>query len=570
MEQNENKLQMYLGNYKNNYENAFAELKGKRIVERLWEKDFTVWSNKPDEITNRLGWLDSPKTSLQMLDKIEKFVEQVIKDGLTHALLLGMGGSSLAPEVFRLTFGKRNGFLDLTVLDSTDPGAVLECTRKLDPAKTLYIVSTKSGGTVETFSFMKYFYNQALTKLDKEKTGNHFIAITDPGSGLETIAKQLNFRKIFLNDPNIGGRYSALSLFGIVPAALIGLDIEKFLNRALVCTQDNSSSEKNISAILGVAIGEFANLKKDKVTFITSNQLSNFGIWVEQLIAESTGKNGKGILPVVGEEILSPEFYLNDRLFIYLRLEDDKLHDQKIEALKKAGHPVIEIILKNIYDLGAEMFRWEIATAIASWRIGVQPFDQPNVESAKIVARKMVQEYKDAGKLPELKIAFNEEGIAALGEINETNLNNTFKIFFENINRKSIQLGLKSYISIQAYLKPDEKTLSALQTFTSKIQKKYKIASTIGFGPRFLHSTGQLHKGDAGNGLFIQLISEIPEDTPIPDEAGGIKSLISFGVLKNAQALGDRQALLDNQRNVLTFKIGIDCVEDINKLSATI
>lgn len=567
----ENKYKMYLGQYQNNFEKAFTELKNKKIVERIWEKDFTVWANKPDEITNRLGWLDSPVNSLKALDEIQTFVGSVIKDGFTHALLLGMGGSSLAPEVFRLTFGIKAGYLDLSVLDSTDPGAVLECSRKFDPARTLYIVSTKSGGTVETFSFMKYFYNQTLATVGKENAGNHFVAITDPGSGLESTAKQLNFRKIFLNDPNIGGRYSALSLFGIVPAALIGLDVDKFLNRALLCSREsNSSSDENISAKLGTAIGELAKFGRDKVTFITSPQLSNYGIWVEQLIAESTGKIGKGILPVVGEEITSPEFYSNDRLFVYLRLSDDISFDKKVAELITANNPVIEIVLDDIYDLSAEMFRWELATVIASWRIEIQPFDQPNVESAKIVARKMVQEYKDTGKLPEIKTAFAENGISVLGGLDKNNLHDTFEKYFANIEQTSKKGELKSYVSIQAYIKPEEKTMEALQNFRTKIQKKYKAATTIGFGPRFLHSTGQLHKGDAGNGLFIQIVSDMPEDASIPDEAGKTKSSISFGVLKNAQALGDRQALLDNHRNVLTLKIGINSVEDIKKLIAVI
>lgn len=554
MEQSKNRehFKTFLGQYKTEIDNAGKELTEKKIVERIWQKDFTVWSDKPDEITNRLGWLISPEVSLSSLDEINSFVSSVCADGFTHALLLGMGGSSLAPEVFAQTFGVKKGFLDLSVLDSTDPGAVLECSRKFDPAKTLYIVSTKSGGTVETFSFMKFFYNQVQEKLGKEKVGNHFVAITDPGSGLETTAKQLKFRKIFLNDPNIGGRYSALSLFGVVPAALIGMNVKEFLGRAEKIALDSKvSNYENDSATLGVIVGELAKFGKDKVTFITSPQIEHFGIWVEQLIAESTGKVGKGILPVVGEEILSPEYYSNDRVFVYMHLSDDHKYDSEVLALKNSNHPVVEIILDDVYNLGAEMFRWEIATAVASWRIGIQPFDQPNVESAKILARKMVQEYKEKGKLPELKLTLSENGISVYGDVKAATLQNAINDFLSSIENGS-------YVSIQAYLKPEEKTSAALQTLRTKIQKKYKVATTIGYGPRFLHSTGQLHKGDAGNGLFIQFISDMPEDANIPDEAGESKSSMSFGVLKNAQALGDREALIENKRKTITIKLGLN------------
>jgi glucose-6-phosphate isomerase len=571
--ENNNAFKINLGQYQKEYEDSLLRAQKEKIIERIWQKDFTVWSNKPDEITNRLGWLQSPAASLASLNEIEEFVASVRKDGFTHALLLGMGGSSLAPEVFSITFGVGKDYLDLAVLDSTNPGAVLECSKKYNPEKTLYIVSTKSGGTVETFSFMKYFFNLTAKVVGVENAGKHFAAITDPGSGLESTAKQLNFRKIFLNDPNIGGRYSALSLFGMVPAALAGINIKELLNNTLQLTDTNKNSsltEADTSTKLGVIMGTLANLGIDKVTFLTSSGISHFGIWVEQLIAESTGKIGRGILPVVGEEILSPEFYSRDRLFVYLKLAGDNSQDIKIDSLRTANFPVVEIVLDNIYSLGAEMFRWEIATAVASWLTGIQPFDQPNVESAKILARKMVQEYSQIGSLPKQSVALEENGIEVYGNTTEKYLGNILNAFLYEIELYNNANPLKRYVSIHAYLTPTEATTKVLQILRTKIQKKYKTAVTIGYGPRFLHSTGQLHKGDAGNGIFIQILSNIAEDAPIPDEAGKEKSTMSFGVLINAQALGDCQALVNNNRKVLTLNLLSNEAEKIKNLAELI
>ncbi len=565
---------LFPGDYQSAIDNAVMDLKMERIVERIWEKDFTVWSDSPSEITNRLGWLKSPDVSLEMSDEIIEFVESVKKDGYTNALLLGMGGSSLAPEVFRLSFGVKDGYLDLSVLDSTNPEAVLDYSQKLDPAKTLYIVSTKSGGTVETFSFMKFFYNQTLAKVGITNVGKHFIAITDPGSGLETAAKQLNFRKIFLNDPNIGGRYAALSLFGIVPAALLGIDIKELLKRSaiMVCNSEGVNCPihgDNTPAKLGVVMGELANRGRDKITFITSDQLSYFGNWVEQLIAESTGKIGKGILPVVGEEVLTPNNYSNDRFFTYLRLENDHSKDSQIQGLIKAGHPVAEIVLKDIYDIGGEYFRWEMATSIAGWRTGITPFDQPNVEAAKILAREMLATYSKDGKLPQPSVSFEDAGIKIYSEKSTNNFEALVSEYFGNDPDEFRNKG-NEYVAIQAYVKPDENTTQLLQSLRTVIQKKYKSAVTVGYGPRFLHSTGQLHKGDAGKGLFVQIISKIDKDAPIPDNAGEDKSSMSFGTLITAQDFGDRQALLGNKRNVITFQFDNDIKAGIETISKVI
>jgi glucose-6-phosphate isomerase len=565
----ETKLILSLGDYKKSVDNALAQLNKEKVIERIWNKDHTVWSDSPAEITNRLGWLDSPAVTLKSLDEINAFVESVKADGYTNALLLGMGGSSLAPEVFRFTFGVQKGYLDLFVLDSTDPGAVLEYARKFDPAKTLFIVSTKSGGTVETFSYMKYFFNETTKKTGLENAGRHFTAITDPGSGLEKVAQELKFRKIFLNDPNIGGRYSALSFFGIVPAALVGVDIKKLILRTSETVSESKSSE-SLGAVLGTLIGEFANLGKDKITFIMSKEISYLGSWVEQLIAESTGKNGKGVLPVDGESILSPEFYGKDRLFIVIRLSGDNAHEKDIKTFKDAGYPVIEIIIDDLYDLGSQFFIWEIATVVAGWRIGIQPFDQPNVESAKVLARQMLKDFQSKGKLPELIPSFKEKDITVYGDINSKSMGQALKEFLSLHDEGDKEGNGRSYVSIQAYLKPGDKTTAALQSFRTVIQKKYRLAVTVGYGPRFLHSTGQLHKGDAGKGLFIQFTADMPEDIPIPDNPGEDKSSVTFGILKNSQALGDRQALLDGGRKVIRFDLGKNIIEGLNNLKKEI
>jgi glucose-6-phosphate isomerase len=537
---------------------TLSKLSEEKIIERIWGKDYTVWNENPAEISNRLGWLDSVETTSKQIDEIEAFVRTAVNDGFTHALLMGMGGSSLAPEVFRLTFGIKDGFLDLAVIDSTHPEAVKEYSDKLKTEKTLFIVSTKSGGTVETISFMKYFYNKTLAELGAEKVGKHFVAITDPGSGLEKMATELNFRKIFLNDPNIGGRYSALSLFGIVPAALVGIDLTAFLAKTQTMVEECKNNENNSAAKLGIILGALANEGIDKVTFITSPGIKYFGAWVEQLVAESTGKNGKGILPVDLEEVLAPEFYVKNRLFVYMKLKNDSIYDSQINGLKEAGFPIIEIELNDIYDLGKEYFRWEFATVIAGWVLGIQPFDQPNVESAKVVARKMMGEYKEKGTLPELKPNFTEDGISVSGNIKSHNLKDTLNEFLQNIIEE------KSYVAIHAYLKPEKETTNQLQSFRTAIQKKYKVATTVGYGPRFLHSTGQLHKGDAGNGLFIQIIGDPKEDLLIPDEPKSDESSISFGILIKAQAMGDREALVENKRKVITINLRKDVNQKLN------
>lgn len=530
-----------------------SHMKSDQVITRIWAHDHTVWKPQPGEITNRLGWLNSPEVMNDNLGPINSLVEGVQQDGYTTALLLGMGGSSLAPEVFHKTFGVKEGYLDLAVLDSTDPGAVLAAADSLDPAKTLFIVSTKSGGTVETLSFFKYFYNRVVDAVGRDQAGQHFIAITDPGSKLAELAEQYHFRSTFLNDPNIGGRYSALSYFGLVPAALVGVDLPLLLDRALNGVQNAQECNclvegDNNSARLGTIMGELAQAGQDKVTLVLSPAIESFGDWVEQLIAESTGKEGRGILPVVGETVGSPEVYSEDRLFVYLRLADDDTHDETLGALAEAGHPVVTFYLTDLYDLGTQFFMWEMATAIAGSQLAINPFDQPNVEAAKILARQMVAAYEAEGELPTLTPSLQSNGTKVYGNVEAQTPTEALNTFLD-------QAKDGAYISLQAYVQPTPATEAALQSLRTKLRDETKLATTTGYGPRFLHSTGQLHKGDAGHGLFIQITTDDQADVAIPDEAGADKSTMTFGVLKSAQALGDRQALLDSGRQVIRFHL---------------
>ncbi len=563
--------QFFLGKYESAVASALKDLHDHAVLARIWQHDHTVWKPEPTEITNRLGWLHSPEVMPAAIPEITAFVDEVRAEGFTHALLLGMGGSSLAPEVFRFTFGVRPGFLDLAVLDSTDAEAVAAQAQRLDPARTLFLVSTKSGGTVETFSFFKYFYNLAAQRLGRDKAGRHFVAITDPGSGLVDTARKYAFRRVFLNDPNIGGRYSALSCFGLVPAALLGVDLRLLLERGAImaCNSEGCNSPlegDNLSAKLGAVLGEMAAAGRDKVTLLASPAIRHFGAWAEQLIAESTGKEGKGILPVAGEEVVAPTAYADDRVFVYLRLRDDRTHDSAIAALQQAGHPVLQFTWQDEYDLGGEFFRWEMATAVASRRLGINPFDQPDVESAKVLARQMVAAYQQSGHLPEPAPTLQAEGIAVYTDFAPASLHAALQQFLAQAE-KSGATGPRTYVALQAYLPPTAETEAALQQMRSRIMRRWRCATTVGYGPRFLHSTGQLHKGDAGNGLFLQFTSDPRQDLPIPDEAGSAASAMTFGVLKLAQALGDQQALRNAGRRVIRFHLGTEVVQRLQRLA---
>lgn len=559
-------FKIYPGTEEGNYKKGAADVIENKVIERIWKKDYTVWSENPAEISNRLGWLDSPYQAKEKVEEINSFVEEIRKEGFEKGLLLGMGGSSLAPEVFSRVIGTKEGYLELSVLDSTHPDMIAHHIKTLNPEKTLYIVSTKSGGTIETISFMKFFFNFVSEKLGKERAGKHFLAITDPGSGLEDYAKKLNFRKIFLNNPDIGGRFSAVSMFGLLPAALIGADIERLLSGTFSIMEEAKKGDmNNSSAAVGALIGEGANSGRDKLTFVISDSLAHFGVWVEQLVAESTGKIGKGILPVEREKVLAPEKYKKDRLFVYLRKKGETQFGNEIDKLIKAGFPVIRIELEDEYGLCSEFFRWEFATAVAGYLMKVQPFDQPDVESAKIIARETIKKYQEEGKLSKPEALFTRNEIEVVTDIESDSIKDALQGFFSKyLNPES------GYVALHSYTKDTPEITAALQLLRTAIQEKYNTATTLGFGPRFLHSTGQLHKGDSGNGLFIQIIDEGKEDFGIPEEPESSKSLFSFKTLVAAQSIGDRQALLNNNKKVIRFTLHGDVINSISLLKENI
>lgn len=538
---------------------AWDNLAKDRVVERIWSHDHTVWKPKPDEIENRLGWLDIPKRMWGEIPDLQQFTSGLITSGFTDAVLLGMGGSSLAPEVFSKSLGKEQGFIRLRILDSTDPGQIRGIRNALDLSKTIVLVATKSGGTVETLSGFKYFFNEVANAVGIERAGDHFVAITDPGSSLETLGQKHRFRRVFLNDPNIGGRYSALSHFGLVPAALTGVDLERVLSGAIREIEKSQSDEsRNAAAATGAVIGTLAQLGKDKLTFIIPGPLASFGDWVEQLIAESTGKDNVGILPVVNEPVGVPADYNFDRTFVFIRHFEDETLIGRALALGEAGHPVITMTYEDHHDLGGLMFLWEMATAVAGHVLGIQPFDQPNVESAKVRARAVVAELQRSGQPRHLKAAAQGDGIEVHGDIRASSVSDAINQFVE-------QTRFGDYIAVQAYLTPTLRHDELLAAMRLALRTRFKCATTLGYGPRFLHSTGQLHKGDRGNGLFIQITCEEQGDIQIPDDAGASASSLSFGQLKLAQAMGDGEALRDAGRRLLRIHLS-DQSDGLSKL----
>ncbi|MFQ5945304.1 MAG: bifunctional transaldolase/phosoglucose isomerase [Anaerolineae bacterium] len=552
-----------LGPYSSPVDQALGEMTEAKVVERIWEHDHTLWKPDPAEIRNRLGWLNTVEVMADNLHRLEALTEAVREDGYTHALLLGMGGSSLAPYVIRRTFGAADGYLNLEILDTTDPAAIRAAADSLDPHRALLIVASKSGTTVEALSLFRHFFNWTAEAVGSAEAGAHFVAITDPGSPLIGIAKQHRFRAIFLNDPAIGGRYSALSYFGLVPAHLIGVPVSELLDRAQnVASACESCVEArdNPGAWLGAVIGELAKIGRDKLTVSASASIASLGDWIEQLIAESTGKEGRGILPVVAEPLGPPEVYGEDRIFVRLQMDGDGDPATALEALEGAGHPVVRLQLHDRYDLGGQFFQWEMATAVAGHRIGINPFDQPNVEAAKTLARKMVVEYQEEGSLPEEAPALSGQGVEVYGEVEAGNPTEALTKFLEPPSPGR-------YVALQAYLTPTDEITTELQRLRLRIRDRTRLATTMGFGPRYLHSTGQLHKGDAGKGLFVQFTAEDPEDLPIPDQAGSSSSSMGFGVLKAAQAMGDRRALLGGGRQVLRLHLGADPIAGLIRLT---
>lgn len=540
-----------LGPIADDVRTALHHLQDIRFGERLYHKDATLWTMDnagQNEISQRMNWLTAPWDSQTLIEDIQTIVKQCKANGFTHAILLGMGGSSLAPEVLSLlhrTDGEDNGYgLQVTILDSTDPEQVMTSEITAPIENTLFIVASKSGTTGEINAFMAYFWDLVQKKLG-DNAGEHFIAVTDPGTKLETIARERKFLKVFSADPKVGGRNSALTAFGLVPAGLTGWNLERLLRNARksaeLC-QPHKPLESNPGVVLGTIIGAGAIAGRDKLTLITDPTWSPFGAWLEQLIAESSGKNGKGILPVAEEPEMAAECYGNDRLFVYIRENGEK--QQFVDELRKNGHPVIHLDVFSAFDLGGEFYIWEVATATACSILGVNSFDQPDVQDAKVRTLKGLEEYKKHGKFDEAH-AVIELDKARFTTSEKVSLKSTATV--SEVISEFVRQMLKKddYLAINAFLPRNEQNLKSLQKLRDKLMKDHCAATTLGFGPRYLHSTGQLHKGGKNNGIFLLITSRRMKDVEIPGEG------VSFGTLQQAQALGDLQALEAKGRRVL-------------------
>ena len=516
-------------------------------VSRVWNKDASVWTN--DDEAKWLGWLDVVSVEIDGLQKYRDLRRDIESAGFSNILLMGMGGSSLCPEVLAKTFGVAN----FHILDSTVPAQIKAVEDKLNLETTLFIVASKSGSTLEPNCFKQYFFNRLSQVAGAENAGKQFIAITDPGSKMQQVAEADNFRHIFYGNPEIGGRFSALSAFGMTAAAVMGLDVEKFLTNAAemveACKEPNPAD--NPGALLGTILGICHQNGRDKLTIFTSPEIYDLGAWLEQLIAESTGKKGVSIIPIDREPLLPADAYSNDRIFVNLKLKDSEPVEDLVNGLRdlrNAEHPVIEIEIQDIYDLGQEFFRWEFATAVAGAVMNINPFNQPDVEAAKIEARKITDEYEKTGSLPDETPFFEENGIQLFtssdyaaeltGVIDEKSLAGYIEAHLWNLEEND-------YFAILAYVEMNEETEEILQSIRVKILEANPAATCLGFGPRFLHSTGQAYKGGANNGVFLQITSEDETDLPVPNQK------YTFGVVKAAQARGDFQVLLDRGRRAL-------------------
>jgi glucose-6-phosphate isomerase len=512
---------------------TLARIDKEKITEGLWSHNASLWSHNPEvrnKIGQRLGWLHVIETMMGEQERLKEFADDISSLGFTTTVLLGMGGSSLASEVFASCYGATAGHLKLKVLDTTVPASILSAERDLDLQRTLFIVSSKSGGTTEVISLYKYFRSR-MEQVAGEQAGKHFVAITDPGTSLGKLASEQGFRRVFLNPSDIGGRFSALSYFGLVPAALIGTNIERLLMRAAQAVEASGPEVPSLESPgtwLGVITSEAALAGRDKLTLVISPKLASFGGWLEQLVAESTGKEGKGILPIDAESLGPPRVYGDDRVFIYLRLDGDTTYDEQISTLEKAGQPVITQRLHSAYDLSREMFRWEFATAIAGAILNINPFDEPNVQESKDNTSALLEVYKKEGQLPEID-RIGPRDSAFPGQLGQF--------------AQSLRSG--DYLAFNAFIPPTPSTVELLNALRLTCRDRFRVATTVGFGPRYLHSTGQIHKGGKDNGAFLLITMDDPEDLPIPGEP------YSFGVLKKAQSLGDYQALKKRGRRAM-------------------
>jgi transaldolase/glucose-6-phosphate isomerase len=550
---------------------ALEEWQAKGKTRKLWAKDASLWTNEDE--AKWLGWLDITYDQLAHIAPLTALSEDVTKAGFQYAVLLGMGGSSLGPEVFEITFGRQKGYPEFHVLDSTDPAQIIAVEKKIDLDKTIFIVSSKSGSTLEPNIFKQYFFEKVKAKVGPKEAGKRFIAVTDPGSKMEEVAKTDGFRAIYHGLPSIGGRYSVLSNFGMVPAAVMGIDVARLLDRSEMMVHACAASvpaENNPGVLLGIIMGVLAKNGRDKVTIVTSPAISDLGAWLEQLLAESTGKVGKGLIPIDNETVGDPSVYGNDRLFVYVRLKGkhDEKQDQAMDKLQDSGQPVVRITIEDTYDIAQEFFRWEIATAVAGTVIGINAFNQPDVEASKVATRNLTSEYEKAGKLPPEVPFFEGDGC---------------KLFADTVNAEAIKKAavpeaslvtcLKAHLSrikpgdycaLLAYIEMNAEHQSRLQEIRMAIRNSKKVATCLGFGPRFLHSTGQAYKGGPNTGVFLQITCDDSIELPVPGQK------YTFGVVKAAQARGDFQVLAERKRRALRVHLTGDLKTALTKLKGAI
>jgi transaldolase / glucose-6-phosphate isomerase len=543
---------------------SLADWKKTGKVKRLWQGDVLLWSGTDED--KWLGWLNVAEQQIGDIQKLKDIAADVKSAKFKNALLLGMGGSSLCPEVLRLTFGDKDGYPDLHVLDSTDPAQIKAIEESVDLDNTLCIVSSKSGSTLEPNIYKQYFFERVKAKVGEKEVGSRFIAITDPGSKMQRVAEKDKFRKVFTGVPSIGGRYSALSNFGMVPGAIMGIDILKFLKNTQEMVQAcgaDTDATTNPGVVLGNILGVAATHGRDKLTIVTSPSIFDLGAWLEQLIAESTGKSGTGILPVDREPLAKPETYGNDRVFAYLCLQSDKDKQQvaALDALAKAGHPVVRIILPDIYSLGQEFFRWEIATATAGAIIGIDAFNQPDVEASKVETRKLTSEYETTGKLPPESPFFSTDSMKLYADPRNTNDlkggGNLAGFLKKHVER--IKAG--DYFGVLGYITMNEANRQAMESIRLAVRDHKKVATVLGFGPRFLHSTGQAYKGGPNSGVFLQITCDDAVDLLVPGQK------YTFGVVKAAQARGDFAVLAERGRRALRVHLGKDVAAGLTALN---
>jgi glucose-6-phosphate isomerase len=556
-------MECALGKLEQRTDQAIQAAAAEDVVKRIWRKDATLW--KDDEasqkvIRNALGWLTVPDEMIGVVDELTEFAELIRQRGFQTVMVCGMGGSSLCPEVFARTFGRQPDYPELLVLDSTDPDVLADLLKRIDIQKCLFVIASKSGSTTEPNTFYKFWYDQLSKQTDSP--GANFVAITDPGSPMVETAAKLSFQRTFLNQADIGGRYSALSYFGMVPAALMGIDVRKFLSNAKEAEQSCAPvmpPAKNPALQLGIIIGEAANSGRDKLTFVIEKSIATLGLWIEQLIAESTGKEGKGILPVAGEELGDVSEYSTDRLFVSISIDEPSPETSaKLSELNRAGHPVIYRKLSDLYGLGAEFFAWEFATACAGWSLGINPFDQPNVQESKDATKELLSTFVNHGSLPEQNKLVADELITIYAESTADNLSAMSTLQAIRSLLASVKTG--NYIALLNYTEETPAIDEELQKIRITLRDATKCATTVGYGPRFLHSTGQLHKGGPDTGVFFQITANDTVDFAVPGEP------YTFSILKQAQALGDFRSLAKRGRRAIRVDVGNDTLKGLARL----